>query len=92
MMNKRKMISGGFIQGIEQEEIEEQISDEKKLDKNRNEKKICAECGDILKSRAKFCTNCGTEVQEKEKLQLEREKNSSKVNLFINNTFLLRIV
>ena len=48
MMNKRKMISGGFIQGIEQEEIEEQVSDEKKLDKNRNEKKICAECGNTL--------------------------------------------
>ena len=34
MMNKRKKISGGFIQGIEQEEIEEQISDEKKLNFN----------------------------------------------------------
>ena len=36
MMEKRKMISGGFIQGIEQEEIEKQVSDVKELDRNEN--------------------------------------------------------
>ena len=39
-MNKRKKISGGFVQDIEEEEIERQVSSEEKLDKNRSEKKI----------------------------------------------------
>ena len=63
MMEKRKMISGGFVQGIEQEEMAEQVSDVKELD--RNEKKICAKCGNTLKPKVKFCIKCGTEVIEK---------------------------
>ena len=63
MMEKRKMISGGFVQGIEQEEMAEQVSDVKELDRNGG--KICAECGNTLKLKAKFCRNCGTLVQEK---------------------------
>ena len=65
MMNKRKKISGGFVQDIEEEEIERQVSSEEKLDKNRSEKKICAKCGNTLKPKAKFCVECGTEIIEK---------------------------
>ena len=62
MMEKRKKISGGFIQDIEEEEIERQVSSEEKLDKNRSEKKICAKCGNTLKPTSKFCAKCGTPV------------------------------
>ena len=40
MMEKRKMISGGFVQGIEQEEMAEQVSDVKELD-GSEKKNLC---------------------------------------------------
>jgi len=42
--------------------------------KSETRNNFCAECRDILKPRAKFCTNCGTEVQEEEKLQYSKQQ------------------
>ena len=93
MMEKRKIISGGFIQGIEQEEIEEQVSDVKELD--GNEKKICAECGNTLELKVKFCRNCGRQVQEKlqySKLQqMELPKIKKEKTVKISNTDTIKL-
>ncbi|HMA69608.1 MAG TPA: zinc-ribbon domain-containing protein [Candidatus Mcinerneyibacterium sp.] len=73
-----EMINSVNEQEIMEEDLQEpEIQMEEEMEEEEREEKfqVCPECGSKNPKEAKFCLNCGSNLEEKEEPKTEQEKN-----------------